>query len=66
MQSITLDLPCFEGQVTIGWSFSNSKYQKYLIERCFNKDVKDMHQEMESTLLLQAKDHSLHSQRANQ
>ena len=29
MHSITLDLPGFEGLITIGWSFSNSKYQKY-------------------------------------
>ena len=49
MYSITLDLPGFESLVTIGWSFSNSKYQKYLTEGGFNENVKDMYQEMEST-----------------
>ena len=48
MHSITLDLPGFEGLVTVGWSFSNSKYQEYLTEGGFNEDVKDIYQEMES------------------
>ena len=49
-QSFTLVLPCIDDTITVGWSVSNNKFQRHLMEGGFEESIQDLQKEMEGTV----------------